>query len=286
MDALDDAIAEAEVRIEAIEAQLEDVEFELTTAQGELIGLRRAAELRPIPSPSLQAPAVATAPAEERATPPASSAPARPAGLPFEIPSRDADDPAPPTRVEPSARATASVRPSPGFYQSPERDAVIRAGYPSGVPIEELWKQINALPGLQYEMGRISTRANEMGLRRPEGWDKKLQRVVQPKQPALRSERAVAPGALPPKIAPPGPPAVSGHSAIAPKPAAAPPEPQRTTERELYLRRKIAEGKHVDAVADSVTSIVNTMSGGKMTSVDVKAWWHEIVTGPSASVAA
>ena len=53
---------------------------------------------------------------------------------------------------------------------SPERDDVMRRGWPTGVLPSVLEKEINALPGPQVTKEQITTRARSLYLRRPEGF--------------------------------------------------------------------------------------------------------------------
>lgn len=48
-----------------------------------------------------------------------------------------------------------------------DRKAVLRMGYPTGVPVDALFEQINALPGAPVARKRIAIQAAKMGLSRP-----------------------------------------------------------------------------------------------------------------------
>lgn len=49
-----------------------------------------------------------------------------------------------------------------------ERNEVLRAHYPAGVPLAQIARMLNALPGRQVDHNRVAIQANKLGLYRPD----------------------------------------------------------------------------------------------------------------------
>jgi hypothetical protein len=97
-------------------------------------------------------------------------------------------------------------------WRTPERRALLAVQWPAGAEVRDIIDAMEKMPGAPVMRTHVSVWANDLGLRRPEGWRSKFM--------GARGHRAADPIETPEPA-----PAPTRPAAVEPKPAAARPEP-------------------------------------------------------------